>query len=362
MSIRKIIHIDMDAFYASVEQRDHPELADRPVIVGGRPDSRGVVAACSYEARRFGIRSAMPCAHAFRLCPDAVFVRPRMNRYREISAQIMDIFRRYTDLIEPLSLDEAYLDVSTNKKNQPSATLLANEICRTIFQETGLTASAGVSSNKFVAKIASDLNKPNGVSVIKPEQIEDFIAELPIGKFHGIGTVTEKKMIGLNIKCGADLRKCSRSWLSEHFGKHGAFYYQIVRGHDPRPVLSTRIRKSVGAERTLKDDTRDMAQITTLLHSLAETVVKTLQHRQLKCQTLTLKIRYGDFTTITRSITMKKPVAGTEELLRYLPQLIAKTQAGSQPVRLVGISTSNLCSEIKRGPCQLSIPFPELKG
>jgi DNA polymerase-4 len=265
---RKIIHIDMDAFYASVEQLDNPELAGKPVIVGGRPDSRGVVAACSYEARRFGIRSAMPCAHAYKRCPEAIFVRPRMARYKEISEQIMRIFLRYTDLVEPMSLDEAYLDVTSNIKQQPSATLLAREICQAILDETGLTASAGVSCNKFVANIASDLNKPNGISVIEPDRVQDFLATLPIGKFHGIGKVTEARMLQLNIRTGADLRNCSRIELAEYFGKNGNFYYDIVRGRDPRPVRTSRVRKSVGSERTLKEDTTDMDEISALLESL----------------------------------------------------------------------------------------------
>lgn len=357
MTTRKIIHIDMDAFYASVEQLDQPELSGKPVIVGGRPDSRGVVAACSYEARAFGIRSAMPCAHAYRLCPEAIFIRPRMNRYREISGQIMEIFSRYTDLIEPLSLDEAYLDVSINHKNQPSATVLAREICQIIYREIGLTASAGVSCNKFVAKIASALNKPNGISVIEPDQVEEFIAALPIGKFHGVGKVTEKKMLGLNIKTGADLRNCSRTWLTEHFGKHGLFYYQIVRGNDPRPVQPMRIRKSVGAERTLKEDTRDMAEITQLLNALAERVSQALLERALTTQTLTLKVRYSDFTTISRSISFKKPVSDLNNLLHHIPGLLDKTEAGARPIRLLGIAASNLISKNPSGPYQLPIPF-----
>jgi DNA polymerase-4 len=362
MTTRKIIHIDMDAFYASVEQRDHPELAGKPVIVGGRPDSRGVVAACSYEARAFGIRSAMPCAQAYRLCAEAIFIRPRLNRYREISEQIMEIFSRYTDLIEPLSLDEAYLDVTVNHKNQASATLLAKEICRTIYRETGLTASAGVSCNKFVAKIASDLNKPNGISVIEPDQVEAFIAALPIGKFHGIGKVTEKKMLGLDIKTGADLRNCSRTWLVEHFGKPGLFYYQIVRGNDPRPVQPVRIRKSVGAERTLKEDTRDMAEIAELLNSLAERVSQTLVSRELTAQTLTLKVRYSDFTTISRSISWQRPVSQKRELLHHIPELLDKTEAGTRPIRLLGIAASNLLSAVPSGPSQLMLPFLDQAG
>jgi DNA polymerase-4 len=354
---RKIIHIDMDAFYASVEQLDNPELAGKPVIVGGRPDSRGVVAACSYEARRFGIRSAMPCAHAYRRCPDAIFVRPRMARYREISEQIMNIFRRYTDTIEPLSLDEAYLDVTTNKKNQPSATLLAREICRTIREETGLTASAGISCCKFVAKIASDLNKPNGVSLIKPDEVETFLGRLPIGKFHGIGAVTEKKMEQLNIRTGADLRRCSQAELADYFGKNGAFFYKIVRGIDERPVRTSRIRKSIGSERTFRQDITDTGQLDEIIEALAEKIAALMQNRKIRCRTITLKIRYDDFVTITRSVSFREPIAEKNDILSHLPALLKKTEAGSRPIRLLGVSAANLVHETETRPRQLELPF-----
>lgn len=347
----------MDAFYASVEQMDNPELRGKPVIVGGRPDSRGVVAACSYEARRFGIKSAMPCAHAYRRCPEAIFVRPRMARYKEISDQIMKIFTRYTDLVEPMSLDEAYLDVTLNKLNHPSATLLARQICQTIEAETGLTASAGVSCNKFVAKIASDLDKPNGVSVIQPYMVEDFLANLPIGKFHGIGKVTERKMLQLNIKTGGDLRRCSRLELAEYFGKNGDFYYHIVRGTDPRPVRTSRVRKSVGSERTLKEDTTDLNQIKDLLQSLVDKVSVVLQNKDVVGKTITLKIRYGDFTTITRSVSCKSEISSAQAILSHIPELLNKTEAGSRPIRLLGVSASNLVPKSQRKPRQLVLPF-----
>ena len=348
----------MDAFYASVEQLDHPELAGKPLVVGGRPDSRGVVAACSYEARTFGIKSAMPCAHAYRRCPDAIFIKPRMNRYREVSSSVMEICKRYTDIIEPLSLDEAYLDVTVNKKQQVSATLLARQICREIYQETGLTASAGVSSNKFVAKIASDLNKPNGISVIEPDQIEPFLAQLPIGKFHGIGTVTEKKMLQLNIRTGADLKSCSMETLSDYFGKNGQFFYDIVRGIDLRPVQTFRERKSVGAERTLKDDTTDLSEISDLLISLTERICATLDNKGLVGKTVTLKIRYGDFSTITRSVSLKNPVNKPAEIISLLPKLLEKTDAGSVPIRLVGVTVSNFSSQPHQQSSQLVLPYP----
>lgn len=355
---RKIIHIDMDAFYASVEQLDQPELVGKPVVVGGRPDSRGVVAACSYEARKFGIRSAMPCAHAYRLCSDAIFVRPRMNRYRDISGIIMEIFKHYTDIIEPPSLDEAYLDVTINKKNQTSATLLARQICREIYEETGLTASAGVSCNKFVAKIASDLNKPNGISVIEPDQIEAFLAQLPIGKFHGIGKVTEKKMLQLNIRTGGDLKACSMEELTEYFGKNGQFFYDIVRGIDSRPVQTSRERKSVGAERTLKQDTTDLTEIRDLIISLTKKICVTLEKKALAGKTITLKIRYADFTTITRSVSLKDRVDQSSAILDQLPDLLKKTDAGRTPIRLVGVSISNFCTDTDTRPSQLPLPYP----
>jgi DNA polymerase-4 len=354
---RKIIHVDMDAFYASVEQLDNPELKGKPVIVGGRPDSRGVVAACSYEARKFGIRSAMPCARASSLCPEAIFLSPRMSRYRELSDLIMKIFRQYTDIVEPLSLDEAFLDITVNKSNQLSATILAREICQKIFHETGLTASAGVSCNKFVAKIASDLNKPNGISVIKPEQILDFLASLPIGKFFGVGKVTEKKMISLGIRNGADLRGWSLENLVHHFGKQGSFYFNIVRGKDNRDVQSERTRKSLGAERTLKEDTRDIEQIEVIIAGLVERIGTVLANKQWAAQTVTLKVRYSDFTTITRSLTPREPLVSSADIQQYVDNLIARTEAGQRLVRLLGISLSNLFPARHKRPRQLVLPF-----
>lgn len=349
----------MDAFFASVEQLDNPELKGEPVIVGGRPDSRGVVAACSYEARKFGIHSAMPCSRAYKLCPKAYFISPRMNRYREISSLIMDIFKQYTELIEPLSLDEAFLDITTNKKDQSSATLLAKDICRKIYQTTGLTASAGVSCNKFVAKIASDLNKPNGISVIKPDQLLEFLSRLPIGKFFGVGKVTEKKMKALGIRSGADLHSWSRESLIEHFGKPGLFYYDIVRGKDPRPVRASRVRKSIGAERTFREDTKDITEISTILSGLAKRVGQSLEKKNTGCHTVTLKVRYSDFTTTTRSITTREMVTTPEDILRYVPKLLKNTEAGVRKVRLLGISVAKLVSDKQRTPYQLPLPFPE---
>ena len=356
-SNRKIIHIDMDAFFASVEQLDNPELRGKPVIVGGRPDSRGVVAACSYEARRYGIHSAMPCSRAYSLCPHALFIRPRMARYREFSAMIMGIFTQYTDLIEPLSLDEAFLDITENKIGQISATLIAQDICKKIYEEIGLTASAGVSSNKFIAKIASDLNKPNGISVIKPRDIPKFIDNLPIGKFFGVGKVTAAKMIRLGIKNGADLKNRSLEDLVHHFGKHGFFYFDIARGRDHRPVCSKRERKSIGAERTLKKDIADIDEVVDILHEISQRITDSLAAKKFSCRTVTLKVRYSDFTTITRSHTFKEPISHYEDFFLPVPRLLDATEAGYRKVRLLGLSASNLIPAGRRVPRQLPLPF-----
>ncbi|CAB1061728.1 DNA polymerase IV (EC [Olavius sp. associated proteobacterium Delta 1] len=260
--LRKIIHLDMDAFYASVEQRDTPELKGKPVIVGGDPNHRGVVAACSYEARKFGIHSAMASSTAYKLCPDAIFIRPRFDVYKAVSSEIREIFHEYTNLVEPLSLDEAFLDVTENFKEMVSATLIAKEIKNQIYSRTGrLTASAGVSFNKFLAKVASDINKPDGITVVTPEMAASFIDRLPIRKFFGVGKVTEEKMIGFGIKTGADLKKYKKEKLIQIFGKSGNYFYNIAHGKDDRPVEPNRIRKSIGKETTLPEDIDDTDQM-----------------------------------------------------------------------------------------------------
>ncbi len=357
-SNRKIVHVDMDAFYASVEQLDNPELQNKPVIVGGRPDSRGVVAACSYEARKFGIHSAMPCFQAYQRCPQAIFIRPRIERYREISFKIQQIFKQYTDLVEPLSLDEAFLDITINHKNQKSATILAQQICAQILAETGLTASAGVSCNKFVAKIASDINKPAGITVIKPEEIPEFLGSLPIGRFYGVGKVTEKKMRSIGIRTGADLRAHTREQLVDSFGKQGLFYYDIVRGRDPRPVKPSKTRKSIGAETTLKSDTNDIDEILAIAATLTARIADSLASRKGAFKTLTLKIRYADFTTVTRSVTAKAILVHPEDILGLVPRLLDATEAGYRKVRLVGLSVSQLVPARSPTPRQLPLPFP----
>lgn len=349
----------MDAFFASVEQKDNPHLKGKPVIVGGNPKGRGVVAACSYEARRYGVHSAMPCAKAYRLCPAAVFVRPRLDRYREVSSQIMAIFQQYTDIIEPLSLDEAFLDVTTNKKQNRSAGLLAGEICRHIYEQTGLTASAGVSCNKFLAKVSSDVKKPNGITIITPEQAVPFLDKLPIGKFFGVGKVTEKKMHQLGIKNGLHLRQFSREDLCFHFGKSGSFFYDIVRGIDTRPVQPSRERKSIGNETTFQEDILELETINSVLESLAERVGNSLARKECYGLTLTLKVRYFDFSTITRSITVQTPIRTAEHISHYLSRLIPDTEIGRKSVRLLGVSVSKLYLLEDMMPYQLTLPFPD---
>ena len=356
-SHRKIIHIDMDAFFASVEQLDNSGLRGKAVIVGGLPGSRGVVAACSYEARKFGIHSAMPSARAAALCPSAVFVRPRMARYKEFSTRIMGIFRGYTDLVEPLSLDEAFLDVSGCRQHKGSATLIAGEICDRIRRETGLTASAGVSCNKFLAKVASGLDKPCGMSVILPEQALDFLGSLPISKFFGVGKVTEQRMRQLGIHTGHDLRQRSREELNRDFGKAGTFFYDMVRCLDNRPVQSTHIRKSIGSEVTLERDTDDLTEMFEILLELATDVETALAAHRQGGSTVTLKVRYRDFSTVTRSITLPFPVFDCEEIFAHLPRLLQATEAGRKKVRLLGISLAKLTEKDKKQPRQLRLPF-----
>ena len=358
--IRKIIHIDMDAFYASIEQRDSPKLKGKPVIVGGAPDKRGVVAACSYEARKFGIHSAMSSSSAHKVCPEAIFIRPRFDVYRAVSAQIREIFLEYTDLVEPLSLDEAFLDVTENKKGMGSATLIAQEIKKKIYEKTNLTASAGVSFNKFLSKVASDIDKPNGLTVITPEEADEFIEKLPIRKFFGIGEVTEKKMFDMGIKTGSDLKKIDKSRLIELFGKVGDHYYDIVHGEDNRPVNPHRIRKSIGKETTLNEDIDNIEQMIDMLNQLALEVEELLKKHDIKGKTITLKIKYFDFQSITRSITVEKPIILRADIMKYIKGLLDKTEAGIRKVRLLGITISNFLDEdiTTNKSTQLRLPFP----
>lgn len=352
----------MDAFFAAVEQRDNPLLRGRPVIVGGDPGGRGVVATCSYEARRFGIHSAMSCARAYRLCPQAVFVRPRFAAYRAVSLQIREIFHRFTDLVEPLSLDEAYLDVSVNKPALQSATWIAQQIREQIKAVTELTASAGVSYNKFLAKLASDMQKPDGLTVVTPEQAQAVIDALPVRRFHGIGRVTEKRMRNLGILTGADLKQRSRQELEKFFGKAGGYYYHIARGIDLREVVPNRVRKSIGKETTLSEDVADHGQMLTILGELAEKVAALLQAKETGGLTLTLKVKYADFQQVTRSVTCAEPLSEAAEMLRLAGELLQKTAAGERPVRLLGLTIAGLTSDVPADESlQLELPFPALR-
>jgi len=365
--IRKIIHIDMDVFYASVEQRDRPEYKGKPVVVGGDPNSRGVVAACSYEARKFGIHSAMASSRAYRLCPNVIFLRPRFDLYRSVSSEIRGIFCEYTNLIEPLSLDEAFLDVTNNFKGMSSATLLAREIKKKIYDRTGgLTASAGVSFNKFIAKVASDINKPDGITVITPEMADEFIDKLPIRKFFGVGKVTEEKMFSLGIKTGADLKQFNKEKLIELFGKSGSYFYNIAHGMDDRPVEPNRIRKSIGKEMTLIEDIDDTDQMLEILENIADRLENSLNKRDEKGRTITLKIKYFDFQSITRSVSVDEPADSASIIMKHIKPLLSKTEAGEKKVRLLGISVSNFDDQdttgTNNGECsQLPLPFKFLE-
>lgn len=345
-SNRKIIHIDMDAFYASVEQMDNPELRGKPIAVGGS-ENRGVVAAASYEARKFGVRSAISCVMAKKNCPDLIFVRPRFDRYKEISKKIHAIFHDYTDLVEPLSLDEAYLDVTQNKKGNPSATLLAKEIRTRISNEVGLTASAGISVNKFVAKIASDYNKPNGQKTVNPDEVLPFLEELPIRKFYGVGKVTTEKMYQLGIFTGLELKTKSLEFLSSHFGKSGAFYYHVVRGIHNSEVKPDRITKSVAAEHTF--DTNLSSEIFMLeqLEKIATSLERRLKKQNIAGKTVTLKIKYSDFSQQTRSKTVPYFIADKGLILENVKELLYQERM-KDSVRLLGISLSNLNTEQKK--------------
>ncbi len=341
--LRKIIHVDMDAFYASVEQLDNPELLGKAIAVGGS-EERGVVAAASYEARKFGVKSAMSSIIAKRNCPDLIFLKPRFDRYKEISNQIRAIFLEYTDLVEPLSLDEAYLDVTSNKKGNPSATLIAREIREKIKQKTGLNASAGISINKFIAKIASDINKPNGQKTVNPEDVLEFLEKLQIRKFHGVGKVTAEKMYQLGIFNGLDLKQKSEEFLRENFGKSGLHYYNVVRGIHLSEVKPNRIRKSLGAERTF--DTNISSEIFMLerLKNIAEEIERRLQKSKVAGKTVTLKIKYSDFTQHTRSKTLPYFISSKDLVLESAKELLYQERM-KESVRLLGISLSNLNTE-----------------
>lgn len=353
---RKIIHIDMDAFYASVEQMDNPELRGKPVAVGGS-ENRGVVSAASYEARKFGVRSAISGVLAKKYCPEIIFVRPRFDRYKEISSKIHKIFHEYTDLVEPLSLDEAYLDVTKNKKGNPSASLLAQEIRTRIFNEVGLTASAGISVNKFVAKIASDYNKPNGQKTVNPDEVEAFLEDLPIRKFYGVGKVTTEKMYQLGIFTGTDLKSKSLEFLEKHFGKSGAFYYHVVRGIHNSEVKSSRIAKSVAAEHTFDVNLSSEIFMMEQLERIAVSLEKRLKRYNVSGKTITLKIKYSDFSQQTRSKTLPYFISDKSLIMENVEELLYQEKM-KDSVRLLGISLSNLNTEVKKAVAvQLKFTF-----
>ena len=343
---RKIIHVDMDAFYASVEQMDNPDLRGKPVAVGGN-EIRGVVSAASYEARKFGVRSALSGALAKKYCPELIFVKPRFDRYKEISQKIRKIFYDYTDLVEPLSLDEAYLDVTQNKKGNPSASLIAQEIRLRILNEVGLSASAGISVNKFIAKVASDVNKPNGQKTVPPDEVISFLEALPIRKFYGVGKVTTEKMYQLGIFTGLDLKSKPIEFLEKHFGKSGTFYFNVVRGIHNSEVKPNRITKSVAAEHTFDENLTSEIFMQDRLETIATELDRRLKKHKIAGKTVTLKIKYSDFTQQTRSKTLPYFISDKSLLFDTVKELLFQERM-KDSVRLLGISLSNLNTEIKK--------------
>jgi DNA polymerase-4 len=355
-SWRKIIHIDMDAFYASVEQRDNPLLRGRPVAVGSSRQ-RGVVAAASYESRKFGVHSAMPSVTAARKCPGLIFVKPRFDIYRQVSQQIREIFYQYTDLVEPLSLDEAYLDVTHNKQSETLATKIAEKIRAEIRQQLNLTASAGISYNKFLAKIASDYNKPDGQFLIHPKHALAFIDKLPIHKFQGVGKVTAARFLKMGITNGAELRNCEFADLVKCFGKSGSYYYQIARGQDDREVTPHRERKSLSTESTFETDLISPDEIHTQVNEIGEELLRRLQTKDICGRTLTLKVKYADFHQITRSRSRIGSINDREVLLQLAHELISEILPVTQGIRLLGLGISNLDIHESSAGVQLTLDF-----
>ena len=357
LGLRKIIHVDMDAFFASVEQRDNPQLAGKPVAVGGS-GTRGVVAAASYEARQFGVRSAMPGMTARRLCPDLIFVRHRFEVYQEVSQQIRAIFREFTPHVEPLSLDEAYLDVTEDLLGIGSATRIAELIRQRIRAETGLTASAGVSYNKFLAKLASDQNKPDGLCVIRPGEGAAFVQGLPVRRFHGVGPRGADKMARLGIETGADLAAKDIAWLRQQFGSFADYLYRAARGIDLRPVRANRIRKSLGSERTFSEDLSSGAALREALDNIIDNVWESIAERKLRGRTVTLKMKYTDFQITTRARSLPQPVSGKPEFARVARALLDEQLPLPMPIRLMGLTLSSLEGESDERPrdeAQLSL-------
>ena len=355
-ALRKIIHIDMDAFYASVEQRDDPALRGRPVAVGGSR-ARGVVAAASYEARAFGVHSAMASVTALRRCPELVFTPPRFDVYRAVSAEIGAIFADYTDLIEPLSLDEAYLDVTADRRGAGSATAIAKEIRARIKAETGLTASAGVSYNKFIAKLASDHHKPDGLCVVTPRHGPAFVAAKPVKRFHGVGPVTAAKMEALGVRTGADLAAQPLAVLERHFGSSAAYFHRAARGHDDRPVRAHRERKSIGAERTFDEDLVEPAALEAALERVMEAVWERIAAKAAAGRTVTLKIKFADFTQITRARSAPAPFSTRDGVHACALTLLRAEHPMPRGVRLLGVTLSALAAFPESGPDAAALPF-----
>jgi len=346
----------MDAFYAAVEQRDFPQYRGKPLAVGGT-GRRGVISTASYEARQFGVRSAMATYMALKKCPDLILVFPRFSAYREVSIQIQNIFHQYTDLVEPLSLDEAFLDVTVNKQNMPSATIIAKRIKQQIFNETHLTASAGVSYCKFLAKIASDYNKPNGLKVVTPQEAEQFIADLPIEKFFGIGAATAKKMHELGIRTGFDLRQHDETFLVRNFGKNGHFFYKIARGIDNREVNPSREQKSVGAEETFDHDISNIDLLHQKIDEIAMRVHKRLLKKNESGRTLTLKVKFENFKVISRSISFDAEFSDFHKIARIGKELLKEVDFEGKKIRLLGLSINNFKQHKVNIPIQLKIDF-----
>jgi len=356
-SPRRIIHLDMDAFYASVEQRDNPELRGKPVAVGGPAESRGVVAAASYEARAFGVRSAVPMARALRLCPSLVVVRPDFARYRAVSQQVMAILRSSTPLVEPLSLDEAYLDVTDNLWSEPLASNVAKKLKALIREQLNLSASAGVAPNKFLAKIASGWKKPDGLTVIPPERIEEFLRELPVEALSGVGPVTAKKLRAIGIARLLDVRSADEERLRGAVGSLGLWLKTLSRGEDPRRVEPDQRRKSLSDENTYAEDLADPGQIRGEIERIARRTAEGLATRKLRARTVTVKVRYADFTTVTRSHTAAAPTCSAAEIAARALALLARTDAARRPVRLLGVGAHGLVEESELVPVPASLPF-----
>ena len=355
--VRKIIHVDMDMFYAAVELLERPEMRDKPIVVGGSPKSRSVVTTANYVARKYGIHSAMSCAEAYRRCPECVFIKPDFPKYHKYSQIIRSVFFKFTDLVEPLSLDEAYLDVTTNKSGEPSATRIARMIKTEIFDQTGLTASAGVASSMFVAKIASDFKKPDGLTVVPPEKVLDFIRPLPVRRIPGIGPVSDAHMAKLGIRTVADLAAQTREWLEEHFGSFGQYLWQIARGIDEREVTPSWERKSLGAEETFERDLMDIHEIEDYLRDCSRSVFDQLTKDGKRARTVTLKIKYYDFRTVTRRRTFDDFIGSADEIFAVARELLSRTDAGRIKIRLAGISLSTF-SQTAKPVSAVQLPFP----